>query len=109
MTKHNDRHLHAVQHKLDRVEITVNLATSAIDGSIGFQAVGRAMSKRSALWTYHESFGQDVDREKGYGIGDAASHVVLVCVQDRPNSLDRLDFALQGGLSYGDEEMFPGH
>lgn len=106
MTNNADRHLHAVQHRLDRVEITLNLATSAIDGSMGLQVVGRAQSKRAALWTYHESFHPEQDLEKGYSLGDAVHHVTLVCVQDRPSSLDRLDFALRGGLSYGEQTLF---
>nr|CRY97735.1 hypothetical protein [uncultured prokaryote] len=104
---YNSRHNpFAPIHKLDRVELALNLATSAIDGSIGLQVVGRAQTKRAALWTYHESFAEDVTLEKGYGIGDALSHIGLVVVQDRPDSVERLDFALKGGLAYGERSLF---
>lgn len=69
---------------------------------------GRSETKRANLWTYQELFTPELDQEKGYSAADALHHVALVCIQDRPNSLERLQFALRGGIAWSQEEIFPG-
>lgn len=61
---------------------------------------GRSVTKRTNLWTYHEAFDLELMQEKGYSAADALHHIALVCIQDQPNTLDRLDFALKGGLAW---------
>lgn len=99
-------HLFAVRHTLDRVELHLDLRDPLGDGETGIRAVGRSETKRSALWTYQETFLRGDLLVKGYSAADALHHIALVCVQDRPSSLERLDFALQGGLSYTQDELF---
>lgn len=100
------RHLFAVQHRLDRVELHLDLRDPVGDGEVGIRAVGRSETSRTALWTYQETFLPSCHTEKGYGPADALHHISLVCQQDRPNSIERLDFALRGGISYEQSSMF---
>ena len=90
---------------LERVEFTLLLPTSATPGCYGLSAHGRSQFRRAALWSYHEAFDAHLDAHKGYSVADALHHIALVCVQDTPNTLDRLDFALSGGLSYAQGEL----
>lgn len=94
-----------VAHELDRVEITLYLPKDPQDRSAVMQVAGRASTRRANLWTYQELFDPSIDTEKGYGIGDAVHHVTLVCLQDRPNTLERLNFALRGGLAWHQDEL----
>lgn len=94
-----------VNHTLETVEITLWLPGPDDVGVTSMRAAGRASTRRANLWTYQEHFEPDVDREKGYGIGDAVHHVALVCLQDRPNTLERLNFALRGGLAWHQDEL----
>lgn len=92
-------------HKLETVEITLYLPEPDDLRTASMKVAGRASTKRANLWTYQEHFDIEVDAAKGYGIGDAAHHVTLVCVQDRPNTLERLNFALRGGLAWHQDEL----
>lgn len=95
-----------VKHELDRVELHLDLRDPLGDGEQGIRAVGRSEHKRTALWVYQETFVPGDFLAKGYSAADALHHIALVCVQDRPSSLERLDFALRGGLSYAQDELF---
>lgn len=90
---------------LERVEFSLLLPTAAQPNTSALSVHGRSPLRRPALWSYHEAFDDQVDAAKGYGVHDAMAHVVLVCMQDRPNTLDRLDFALSGGLRYAQESL----
>lgn len=90
---------------LERVEFTLLLPSDAQPDTAALSAHGRSPLRRPALWSYHETFDTTLDAHKGYGVQDAMAHIVLVCMQDRPNTLDRLDFALSGGLAYVQEAL----
>lgn len=93
-------------HRLNRVEFTLYLPRYDHAVSSEMRAAGYSDTKRAALWHYHEAFDHVLDAEKGYGVGDALHHVALVALQDRPNSLDRLEFALRGGLAWEQAPLF---
>ena len=67
---------------------------------------GRSTTRRSNLWTYQELWDLELAQVKGYGPADALAHIAMVCTQDQPNSLDRLEFGLSGGLAYQQDPMF---
>lgn len=96
-----------IRHQLDSVELVVRMDDGE-GGSASLAAHGRSKTKRANLWSYQEFFDQTVDSAKGYSLGDAVHHIVLVCQQDRPNTLERLNFALAGGISYVQDELWPG-
>lgn len=66
---------------------------------------GRSVTKRANLWTYQEYFDLELMTEKGYSAADALHHIALVCLQDQPNTLERLNFALRGGLAWEQGEF----
>lgn len=68
---------------------------------------GRSLTRRANLWSYHEVFDTELCVEKGYGVADALHHIALVCLQDKPSSLERLNFALAGGLAYTQDPLWP--
>lgn len=92
-------------HRLEEVQITLYLPGEHDSGVTSMRVAGRASTKRANLWTYQEHFDPSLDAEKGYSVSDAVHHVALVCLQDRPNTLARLDFALRGGLSWSQDEL----
>lgn len=96
-----------IQHKLDSVEIKLHLYDEEGNPCASIAVHGRSNTKRANLWSYQEFFDPTVDSVKGYSVSDAISHIVLVAQQDRPNTLDRLRFALSGGLSYQQDELWP--
>lgn len=96
-----------IRHRLDSVELTVRMDDGE-DGSASLAAHGRSTTRRANLWTYQEHFDPEVVAAKGYSLSDAVAHIVLVCQQDRPNTLERLNFALSGGVSYVQDELWPG-
>lgn len=93
------------RHQLDRIEVTVRLPDEPDPTSTSIAVHGRSSTKRSDLWTYQEYFDDTVTAAKGYGVGDALHHIVLVCMQDRPNTLERLQFSLRGGIAYEQGEL----
>lgn len=96
----------AVSHQLTRVDFTLELPLSITGGECSISAVGRASSKRTALWTYAETFEPLTSKEKGYEPHDALAHIALACLQDRPTSSNLLHFALSGGVSWDEETLF---
>lgn len=98
-------HLWNARHKLELVQLTLDLRDPLGIGEIGIRARGEAHTSRHALWHYQETFEDGSERERGYSAADALHHIVLVCQQDRPNSLERVEFALRGGLSWSQEPM----
>lgn len=92
-------------HRLDSV--TFNLHLGRLDEEHEHQLAvhGRATTKRADLWTYVESFDPVASRANGYSAADALHHIALVACQDRPNTIDRLQFALSGGLLYQEQEL----
>lgn len=93
-------------HPLTHIELTVRFPLAHEHQVCSLAAHGRSTTKRSNLWTYQEYFDPEVAELKGYGLSDAAAHIVMACEQDRPNSLERLNFALSGGLAYNQEPLF---
>lgn len=94
-----------IRHNLTSVEIKVHLYDEEGNPCASIAAHGRSSTKRANLWSYQEFFDPTTDSAKGYSLSDAVSHILLVCQQDRPNTLERLNFALRGGLSYVEEEL----
>lgn len=88
--------------RLDRMTQTLHLGR---DGLIKLQAQGWSENQRKALWTTSEEWQGD---DPVYGPSDAAHHLVLAILQDRPNTQERLFFSLNGGIGWVEEEMFPG-
>jgi len=86
-------------HELDRVEVTMRFPD---DGSVELRAAGYASTKRGALWRFQEDFLID---QGSMAAHDAAAHLLLVVQQDRPNTRERLDFGLMGGLGWEDQEL----
>lgn len=95
-------------HRLHSIEARLVLPVEGEPQAFGLAVHGRSETKRGNLWSYQELFTPELDHQKGYSVADALHHVALVCIQDRPNSLERLNFALRGGLAYHEDEMFPG-
>lgn len=75
-----------------RLELTGHGETPAISGF----AAGRSSYQRRNLWTLGEVWMGDGNH--GLEPVDWMSHVVLTALQDRPNTRERLDFGLRGGL-----------
>lgn len=94
-----------VSHKLESVDFTLYLPRPDEWADVSIKAVGRASTRRAALWVYQETFNDELDAVKGYGPADAIHHIGLVAMQDRPNTLERLNFALSGGLSWCQDEL----
>lgn len=94
-----------VNHQLESVELTLWLPKPDEYADVTIKAVGRASTKRAALWVHQELFNDELDAQKGYGPADALHHILLVAMQDRPNSVERLNFALSGGLTWCQDEL----
>lgn len=94
-----------VSHNLESVELTLWMPKPDESDAHSIRAAGRASTKRANLWTYQETFDDALSAEKGYSAADALHHIALVCMQDRPNSLERLNFALRGGLAWHQDEL----
>lgn len=89
-------------HKLERVTLRVYLPNDASPNAVTTSAEGWAPTKRGHLWHVNESWSSD---ERSPGMMEPADwihHLALVAMQDRPNTPERLDFALTGGLGYQD-------
>lgn len=84
----------AVTHKLDRVELVLDLG-GRVPGDL--TVTGRSSTKRRALWVYKSPAHSVDDR---YSQIDCAHHVLLVAEQDHPRSLDRLEEGLCGGQGW---------
>lgn len=89
----------AVRHDVDRISVTLNLQAG---GVVQLHAEGRSQGKRAALWTYNELFGP---ANSSLAPHDAAAHLLLVCLQDRPRSRDELDRCLRGGATWENVEL----
>lgn len=84
----------AVRRRLERVQI--DLVPGQMD-RWSLKAQGIQGGKRKPLWTYTEDFGPV---RSDLGLSDACAHIVLVCMQDRPSTLERLEQGLCGGRLY---------
>lgn len=93
-------------HTLDRVQITLYLPQRVAEQEYSLRAVGISPMKATPLWTYQEAFDPELEEEKGYSVADAAHHIALVTVQDRPRTLKNLEFALRGGIAWEQGQMF---
>lgn len=88
--------------RLDRLRLVIGFAQ---DGQISLHAAGESDLQRSSLWVHDEVWPED---DPVYGPYDAASHLILACAQDRPNTKERLFFSLNGGIGWVEEELpFP--
>ncbi len=102
-----DEHMtRTTPHRLETLELTLKLMDERGLWDPSLTARGYSSTKRTALWVYQEAFDADLDAEKGYTLRDAVDHIVLVCQQDKPNTKERLNFALSGGLSWDEPELF---
>lgn len=66
------------------------------DAPIVVHATGSSPMRRRALWVESNVYGPDEDLR--HAPADWIHHVALAVLQDRPNSQERLIFALTGGL-----------
>lgn len=97
---------HHPHHRLNSVELRLRLDPQPAGLSTVLRVAGRSDTRRADLWTYEESFAPDDYSSKGYGPSDAMAHIALVCIQDQPNTLSRLHFALNGGLGWEQQHLF---
>lgn len=97
---------HRPVHRLHRLDISVTFDEEGPYAPCVLHVDGRSRTKRTALWHYAEVFTAEVQQDRGYSLNDAVAHIVLVCHQDRPNTLERLKFGLSGGV-YWDEPQLP--
>lgn len=88
---------------LDELEIKVRFSP---DGQVSVFTAGRSQLRRPSLWAKTEHFEGD---DRIYGPYDYASHVILAVAQDRPNTLERFEFSLNGGVHGHQLEAFPGY
>lgn len=96
---------HRPIHVLDSLDIKLWLPDKVEGHPPHLEVHGRSRTKRGNLWTYAESFPDERSSSQGYGVGDALHHIALVCIQDTPNTMDRLDFALSGGVTWWQGEL----
>lgn len=89
----------AVRKRLDRITVELELLKG---GHTVLRAHGRCESKRASLWTYTERWGPSNSTLAPH---DAAAHLLLVCCQDRPVTLDQLEHGLCGGVSWDEPEL----
>lgn len=89
----------AVKHQLETVTITLNLLPGS---QVDLSATGRSSGKRSALWSYSEHFGP---ANSSLAPHDAAAHLLLVCLQDKPRCLEDLERSLRGGAMWDEVEL----
>lgn len=82
-------------HDLEQVTFTLTLPRPTNGNLTTLAAAGRASTCRTALWTAEESWAQGEQRH-GYEPGDAASHWVMVFMQDRPTGQRQVDACLVG-------------
>jgi hypothetical protein len=87
-------------HQLNRVEVVLEFGTR---GTVALEAHGRSATKRGNLWTYRETFGS---ANSDLAPHDAAAHLLLVSLQDRPRSRELLDLAL-GGYGLWEDQPLP--
>lgn len=101
MTSKTTRWSKAPLPELEQLDISVRWSK---DGQVGVHVAGRSPLRRANLWTMDEHWSFD---NPVYGPYDFVSHLVLAMAQDRPNTLDRALFSLNGGLSIHQAELFP--
>lgn len=88
-------------HRLTRITAQLDLGTGEENDVILGRVFGWSITQRGRLWAEHSSWvapQDDVVRTPG----DWLHHVVLVALEDRPNSQERLDYGLVGGVGIQD-------
>lgn len=85
------------EHKLHRVAVKLWVPTSTNGRHTKVTASGWAETKNKALWTYTEMW-DHFQGEHGLAPADAARHLLLAAIQDRPVTQDGLQMALRGGV-----------
>lgn len=88
-------------HQLRRVRLLVELPSGPEPGAVMAYMWGESDTQRGRLW--HEAGqwleGQDDTR---HAPADWIHHMALTCIQDRPNTSERLLFGLTGGMGLQD-------
>lgn len=84
---------------MDLVTVTLDLTT---EGRVALAAHGRSRGKRADLWRYNEIFGE---ANSDLAPHDAAAHLLLVALQDRPRTLEALSLGLRGHTLWEDVEL----
>lgn len=82
-------------HKLEQVTFTLTLPEITNGFLTTLAAAGRSSTCRTALWTTEQSWQRD-EQDHGYQPGDAASHLVMVVMQDRPTGQRQVEACLVG-------------
>ena len=91
-------------HELHQVVITITLPRPENGGQTSLAAHGRSDTCRTALWTL-EDLWSSVEQRHGYEPADAASHIVMVSMQDHPTSQRQVE-ACMVGEGWAQEPLF---
>lgn len=89
---------------LHSVTLSAYLATRETNFQSSIVVQGWSQSQRTSLWSYSEKFADPVE-VTSLALTDAAHHLLLVGVQDRPTSQELLDHLLKGGDRYEDQQL----
>lgn len=84
------------RHKLETVLLRLSLPPNDGAGDIFATIEGRSPTKRSALWTDHETFPYGPERRGTLEAGDWCHHLILCALQDKPNNPERLAWSVTG-------------
>lgn len=83
-------------HQLDTVELKLYLPDRRNGYMTRLEVSGRSETSRAALWTVREQW-LPPEVEAGLQPADAANHVLLTALQDRPDCQSALERQLAGG------------
>jgi len=92
----------APEHRLERIDATLYLPTSATNAVTKLTILGRSDTCRRALWKLSQDWAPNETRS-GYEPNDMMAHAILVAIQDRPTSQGAVDRSMAGeGWQQGD-------
>lgn len=90
--------------KLESITASLYLPTRETNFTSSMVVQGWSRTQRSSLWSYSEKFDDPV-HANALSIVDAAHHLLLIGVQDRPNAQELLDHLVKGGEKYEDQPL----
>lgn len=91
-------------HELEQVVFTLTLPQATNGWLTTLATHGRSSTCRTALWTLEDEWERDAQR-RGYEPADAASHLVMVVMQDHPTSQRQVE-ACVVGEGWAQEPLF---
>lgn len=83
------------EHRLEVVRLSLHLPTSRNGRRARLEAQGTCSTQRASLWSVSETWTPEEHRA-GLEPTDAAHHLLLCAMQDRPNGQYALERALTG-------------